>query len=192
MKMGFFKRSKKEIPAELPDLALDKPLIEDISNKNAETFQNQIEFPKSPVQQMPVSQQEVKSIQNAISKQNQEEEKGFFKELASKLTDQTKDIEKIESFYNTKFKQEDIVNQMRSYWEEKEPSMIPNSHSNNLKERIIEKSNALHALEKEWQNMHFALLSKEEQIRADEKELKEIIAEFIEVSKKTGKKGKKR
>ena len=111
--------------------------------------------------------------------------------MISNLMQESKNIEKVESFYNNRFMAGDIVNQMRNYWEEQKPELLLKNVGKDLKEKILSKSNKLHKLEHEWQDIYFALTSKEEEIRGEEKELKEIISEFISVCKKASRKGKK-
>jgi hypothetical protein len=43
---------------------------------------------------------------------------------------------------------------------------------------------ALQGLEKEWQDIYFDLIEKEEEIKDKEKELKKMLKEFIELCKK--------
>src|SRR3989339_754121 len=54
----------------------------------------------------------------------------------------------------------------------------------NFQEKISVKINHLQSLEKEWQNIYFDLIEKEEEIKDEEKELKELLAEFVKICKK--------
>jgi hypothetical protein len=192
--MGLFKRSKKEIPAELPDLALDseeKPFgNEENSNLNNMTKSDfapaNTEFPVQKRQEYTK-----KSASESNSFESDDDDKGFFKDLIKNLIDEQKNVDKMESFYNNKFASDDLVHQMRTYWEEQKPELLLKNVGSDLKAKMNEKTNKLHILEKEWQDIYFALLSKEEEIRTEEKDLKEVIGEYITICKKAlGKKSK--
>ena len=57
---------------------------------------------------------------------------------------------------------------------------------------LLEKTDKLHHLEKDWQEIYLGLIKKEEEIRKEEKELKDSLSEFIGVYKKSLNKDKKR
>ena len=122
-KMGFFKSSKKEIPAELPDLALDEASRKQIQENLGQSteykpFVNQDHKDNVHIQNI-LAIKPKKEIQIIDKESSQDEtEKGFFKDMISNLMQESKNIEKVESFYNNRFMAGDIVNQMRNYWEE--------------------------------------------------------------------------
>lgn len=190
--MGLFSKSKKEIPAELPDLAFDKS---EVTANNNENIPSSIASKSLPLRQgfeFPTQKYSESTKKVTEKQQDDDEDKGFFKDLIKNLIQEQKNVDKMESFYNNKFATEDLVHQMRSYWEDQKPELLLRNVGSDLKEKMSEKTNKLHILEKEWQDVYFALLSKEEEIRNEEKELKEVISEFITVCKKSmGKKPKR-
>lgn len=171
--MKLFNRSKKDIPTELPDLTFDSSLgkTPSISSQDFVNIK----------QQEPLTDEKPQDYST--------EKDGFFKEIMGTLNE-TKNIDKIESFYNNRFMTEDIVQQMRSYWENKKPELIMKNVGSDLKDKISTKTDKLHRLEQDWQDIYFKLTSKEEEIRAEEKELKEAIAEYVTVCKKAYKRKK--
>jgi hypothetical protein len=180
-----FKRSKKEIPDELPDLTLN----DSGEIKESSVVRIQKEFPTKEISKPKIIYDEEKEPE-ILNSDTEQEESGFFKEVMDNLVKDTKNIDKIESFYNNRFMTEDIVSQMRTYWENKKPELLMKSVGKDLKEKIAGKTEKLHKLEHEWQDIYFALLTKEEEIRSEEKELKEDINEFMSVCKKAYKKKK--
>jgi hypothetical protein len=175
--MKLFNRSKKTVPDELPDLALEE-------NNEKIKIIDKYEDKKKPKLIFDESNNEV------LNEQNEQDDSGFFKEVMSSLVKDTKNLDKIESFYNNRFMTEDIVDQMKSYWENKKPELLLKSVGKDLKVKIAEQTEVLHKLEHEWQDIYFALLNKEEQIRDEEKELKQTITEFMDVCKRANKKRK--
>lgn len=182
-----FKRNKKEAPQELPDLTFAE---QDAGSTGITVEKVQRAFPSQPISKPKILYADVKAEESPEDEQIEEGETGFFKEIMGSLVKDTKNIEKIESFYNNRFMTEDIVSQMRNYWENKKPELLMKNVGKNLKDKIAVKTEELHKLEHEWQDIYFALLSKEDQIRSEEKELKEDINEFMTVCKKAYKKKK--
>jgi len=185
--MGLFK--KKKVPEELPDLAIDE-----ISKKNSleegpsEEKQIQEEKTKPDYKPLPrFNSSKENSSDESVSDFSglDEEEKGFFKEIMENITKETEDIDKLDSWYKNKFLPEDIVSQMRQYWEKQSPEIILKSIGKELKDELLEKTGKLHQLEKEWQSIYFDLLAKEDEIRKEEKELKEALSELMNLFKKS-------
>jgi len=136
------------------------------------------------------STSEVKKLPTMPS--SQENEKGYFKELIQSVTEETQNLDKLESWYKSTFLPGDVVFQMREYWEKQQPEILLKNISGDLKNKLLEKTNKLHELEKDWQEIYFQLLSKEDKIRKEEKELKESLSEFMEIVKRSLSRGKKR
>ncbi len=214
--MSFFNiLNKKRVPSELPALSLNDSLPQSqekvVAQPQVPKVQSYPPLPLSP--QVPIVRTPVQAPKNlvAIPLQPQlvttqdthaaayeksraivEEERSFFKDLLKNVTQETKNIEKLEEWYENKFASEDIVHQMKNYWEDQKPQVMINSLGKGLKDRMLQKTEMLHKLEKEWQESYSTLLIKEEEIRAQEKELKEILAEFLTMCKKhMGKESKK-
>jgi hypothetical protein len=112
---------------------------------------------------------------------------GYFSELEDDLNNEITDLNKLEDWYKNKFLPRDIVTDMRKHWEGKNNSSVINILGRNFKDRINEKTARLQVLEKEWQGIYFDLIEKEEEIREQEKELKKMLAEFVELCKRKNK-----
>lgn len=176
--------NKKEVPEELPTLAVDE-----LTQENSKEEKN----PEKKYKHWPsknYSSFDKEKITN--SSRVDEEEIGFFKDILKAVTEDTKDFDKLDSWYKNEFLNKDIVLQMRQYWEKQSPNMILKNMGGDLKNRLLEKTDKLNKLEKEWQEIYFSLLAKEDEIRKEEKELKESLSEVISIFKKSlGKKKKK-
>ncbi len=188
--MGFLFK-KREVPEELPGLAFEE------MNKNSSAV------PVSSLPQLPQLQSntetrykplQTQSLQESMPNGDSflkkrglsgfEDNQGYFKELVKSITEEKQDIGKLDSWYKNKFLPGDVVFQMREYWEKQQPEMLLKNVSGELKNRILEQTNKLHSLEKDWQEIYFSLMAKEEEIRKDEKDLKDSIAEFIGIYKR--------
>ena len=169
--MGFLFK-KKEVPGELPDLA-----FEEISKKLNVSL---------PIENKP---EEKKNDQ--FSKQIFNEEQGYFKNLIKEISQETTDLDKLDSWYKDSFLPSDNVLQMRKYWEKQKPDILSQRFNKDLNNKLLEKTEKLHSLEKEWQKTYFNLLSKEEEIKKEEKELKESLSHFLEFQRQSVKKEKK-
>jgi len=123
--------------------------------------------------------------------QPMEDEESFFSELQEDITKEIGNLNKLETWYNNKFLPRDVVTEMKNYWEKQKGNSIIKILGKNFQERISEKTANLQNLEKEWQNIYFDLIEKEEEIRDQERELKKLLAEFVEVCKRKTKKDDK-
>ena len=111
-------------------------------------------------------------------------EKSFFSDLQENLSSEMNDLDQLENWYTKKFLPRDVVTDMRGYWEKQKTNSIIKVLGKNFQEKISVKVNHLQSLEKEWQNIYFDLIEKEEEIKDEEKELKELLAEFVKICKK--------
>ncbi|MFH1802000.1 MAG: hypothetical protein ABH864_00950 [archaeon] len=175
--MGLFKR--KEVPAELPSLAVDEVKRVDPSPSLVPQPQPQVHIREQPVSYKPLPVAETPKSDNASGTVSGKDESGYFKNLVKSITEETEDLDKLSSWYKNKFMPGDMVFQMREYWQKQQPELMLKNISGELKQKLAGKTEKLHALEKEWQEVYFNLLSKEEEIRKEEKELKDSLAEFI-------------
>lgn len=179
---------RKGVPDELPSLAFDDvnrnlghpPKIHNASNFKSVPKVSQQPTPPSIIS---MGKPAVQVQQNNYS--NSEDEAGYFKELVKSVTTETKDLDKLETWYKNKFLPGDMVFQMREYWQKQQPEILLKNVSGDLKNRLMEKTEHLHGLEKQWQEIYFQLMSKEEEIRKEEKELKGSLSEFIELFRKS-------
>lgn len=169
--MGILKIFKgKDIPQELPDLATEKlKTVDKELKKDKEIISSYLK--------------EEEKKEQKIVKPEIEKEAGFFIDLNNDINKELGDLNKIESWYNNKFLQKDTVSSMKSYWEKQKNISAIGILGKNYKNKITEKTSHLQNLEKEWQAKYFEMIEKEEEIRKEERELKNILAEFVEICK---------
>jgi hypothetical protein len=237
--MGLF--NKKDVPDELPELAIDEVEQKNAGSKKVEVIEQsqqvsqdskpvqvkQINSPQSypqlsdfsngfsPKQIVSPSQQTNNQVQNSSYSQqaNSQEpsrqpfsegldiensakekfsermkrgmdDKGYFQDVINSLTSELDDINKFEDWYKQKFVGNDGVIEMKQYWKKQRPEAILANVKYEVKEKVLEKTNKLSTLEKEWQDIYFSLVSKEEEIRKQESELKTLLSDFVESYKK--------
>ncbi len=183
---------KKEVPEELPDL-----MIDEIGKRQESQIQEKEESDSEEKKFKPLPTKDFSSLvqqpnQPASAEKPQQpsteltdDEKGFFKDLIKNIMNEVENLDKLDSWYRNKFFPEDIVSQMREYWEKQSPEVILKSIGSDIKAKLMEKIDRLHQLEKEWQTIYFNLLAKEEEIRKEERELKESLSEIINLFKKS-------
>ena len=189
--MGFLFK-KKEVPDELPSLAVEgiaqRKGVGSMANGDVSKYNSISERPVEPrfadLDLKDEVQVKIKSLPPI------DDDQGYFKELIKNVIEGTHNFDKLDSWYNNKFLKEDMIFHMREYWEKQQPELLLKNISGELKIKLLEKTNKLHMMEKEWQNIYFNLLSKEEQIRKEEKELKESLSEFMDLIKKSKNRGK--
>lgn len=187
--MGFLFK-KKEVPSELPTLAVDGA-TNSVEKRGFVNEQKkmypplQSSLPQQPVAMQPPEVQSARALQDYQYKQKDQDEQGYFKDLIKSVIEGSDDVNELDSWYKNKFLQEDVVFHMREYWQKQQPQLLLKNVSGELKSRLMDKTDKLHTLEKEWQEVYFNLLAKEEQIRKEEKELKEALSEFMNIVKQT-------
>ncbi len=189
--MGFLFK-KKEVPEELPGLAFEEMnknsgVVSDSHLSQLPQVQNNSETKYKPLPTQNSQDGMLNTRDNSLKKQDFsgfEDNQGYFKELVKSITEK-QDVNKLDSWYKNKFLPGDVVFQMREYWEKQQPEILLKNVSAELKNRILEQTNKLHSLEKDWQEIYFNLMAKEEEIRKDEKDLKDSIAEFIGIYKRS-------
>ncbi|MFH1290167.1 MAG: hypothetical protein ABIH92_02045 [Nanoarchaeota archaeon] len=183
--MGLFK--KKEVPAELPSLAVDVVKKAESSRAQqpqpAPTQQSYKPLPKVSAQ-MQSEQKPDEPVQPQQPQPAPQDEEGYFRNLVKTVTEETDDLDKLSSWYKNKFLPGDMVFQMREYWQKQQPELLLKNISGELKNKLMGKTEKLHSLEKEWQEVYFTLLAKEDEIRKEEKDLKDSLAEFIGLLKR--------
>lgn len=187
--------NKKKIPEELPDLATDE--IEKKIDINLEKDQEEIsnhlieESNSKNKEKKDLGKREViKSVEETLEDESlsrevsEVEQRSFFNDLQKNLDKELGNLDKLESWYDKKFLTQDIVSDMRNYWENQKTNSVLQILGKNFKERINLKTTKLQELEREWQNIYFDLIEKEEEIKDEEKELKKLLAELVEICKK--------
>ncbi|MEM4330600.1 MAG: hypothetical protein QW273_01165 [Candidatus Pacearchaeota archaeon] len=181
--MAIFK-FKKEVPDELPDLAInqlkEELKQEEIKEKKEESIKNK----ESNSLVLNKETSESKKEESNKNNSNENLEKSFFNQLLNDINEEINTFENLEKWYEERFSSQDIVDSMKGFWKNQKSDLVLRSLGQNLKEKIKEKIKRLQALEAEWQNIYFNLIEKEEEMRNEEKELKKIISEFIEIGKK--------
>ncbi len=118
------------------------------------------------------------------------EELGFEFNLKN-VADESRSVERLNAWYENKFLSEDIVTQMKDYWEKQKDSILPKNISDNIRSQLVDSTDKLHSLEKEWQEIYFNLLSKVDEIREEEKNLKQPLGGVLEGYKRFSKHKKK-
>jgi len=209
--MGLLKLfKKKEVPDELPEITTEeieeKPEDEEIikNHLNSKEFE-QIKTAKKEGEKVneieEEKEEEAEEQVNEIEEEEQDNEteikkekikttnppvtkESFFDGLQNNLFKEVNNLNKLEKWYNDKFLPGDVVAEMRGYWENKKTGSIMNILGKNFQEKISGKMAALQGLEKEWQDIYFNLIEKEEEIKDKEKELKKMLKEFIELCKR--------
>ena len=115
---------------------------------------------------------------------SEKSEKSFFNDLQKNIAEEFSDLNKIEDWYKNDFSKKDVLSEMKNYWENQKTVSALNTLGNEFKEKIEEKTKNLKKLEKEWQDIYFKMMDKEEELRDEEAELKELLSQFVEVCKK--------
>jgi len=133
----------------------------------------------------------VSPTESASKKKKLEIEESFFKDLEADINKEMKNLDKLENWHRNKFLPTDVVADMKDYWAGQKQGSFARLIGRNFKERIYERTVRLQQLEKDWQNIYFDLVEKEEDIRNEEKELKKLLSEFVKLAKSKTKKKKK-
>ena len=76
-----------------------------------------------------------------------------------------------------------MTEDMKDYWEKKKVDFKLDVLKQKYKEKIFLKMSKLEELEMEWKKTYFDLISKEDMIKVEEKELKKILKEFSDSCK---------
>jgi hypothetical protein len=216
--MGLFK--KKGVPAELPSLSLGGvspgvstpvsrpiPQSQPVSPTVNPVFQPPVSQPSvsnvqqpaqqaqpvstAPAEQHPIPEAPMPQAKKWSNFLKDDNEPGYFKELVKNITEENGDVGKLEQWYKEKFLPGDMVFHMREYWQKQQPEILLKNISGELKDKLMNKTERLHQLEREWQEVYFHLMTKEDEIRKEEGELKAALSEFVDMHKRTFGDGKK-
>ena len=214
--MSFFNLFKKNAPDELPDLATDEiekksetKKLKENEEQESEELKESKEIIKDYLTQEEKSEKikkvekkleevkegtkkEIEKIKKLLPKNTEHIEESFFNKLQEDINKEATNLNKLERWYNNKFLSQDIVSSMRDYWEKQKVNPFIKVIGRNFKDRVTEKTNKLQQLEKEWQNIYFDLIEKEEEMREQERELKSVLADFVELCKKRTKRKEKK
>lgn len=204
--MGFLKKSNA--PSELPDLAISsldagekrdnvlpsapagEPVVSPVQSSGPESVAPVSNF-AAPVQKVeepvraPVSS-EVKrvDVDEILPKDGKVKQVSFFDEILEDINGEMSDVGKLEDWYQKKFVDEDVVQNMKGYWGGKKADIIIESFGAEYKRQINEKVKVLQELEEDWREIYFRLVKKEEEMKKEERELKETLSEFVDLCKR--------
>jgi hypothetical protein len=183
--MGFLNvLSKRKAPEELPDLVIDE-IKEKLKQNEAAPLQviKKEEEKKIILTEKP---KETKLEVQIPKSENIDREKSFFNKILVDINSEINDLGKLEDWYENRFIQKDIVADMKDYWEDKKQELVIKSIGKSFRDKINEKISHLQELEKNWQDAYMQLIEKEEELKKEEKELKKVISEFMEMCKRRG------
>jgi hypothetical protein len=183
--MGFLNvLSKRKAPEELPDLVIDE-IKEKLKQNEAAPLQviKKEEEKKIILTEKP---KETKLEVQIPKSENIDREKSFFNKILVDINSEINDLGKLEDWYENRFIQKDIVADMKDYWEDKKQELVIKSIGKGFRDKINEKISHLQELEKNWQDAYMQLIEKEEELKKEEKELKKVISEFMEMCKRRG------
>jgi hypothetical protein len=110
--------------------------------------------------------------------------KGFFQDLKSELMSEIKDINLIQKWYDKRFGEKGVVDNMKIYWNKQKEFEDLDSLAEEFKKRISVKVHELQNIERKWQTIYFDLIDKEEKIKFLERDLKKLLNEFVTICKK--------
>jgi len=197
--MGFLK--KNSVPHELPDLALDssnnvnpKPVVETPKEESSIPSVPKTVVEKKPVVETPkhvapspniAKHEEIKKqIDEHLGENDFIKKAGFFDKILEDVNGEIDDLGKLEDWYEKKFLPQNIVSNMRGYWEGNKADILIQSFGAEYKRKINEKIKALQVLEGDWREIYFKLIKKEEEMKNEERELKETLSEFVGLCKR--------
>lgn len=189
---------KKNVPDELPALISDEIEKESLDEINSALKEEKKEEPKNvpeeSLENKAVEKKEMnrnvvnRLIKNVEETPNREmkaipSDKSFFADLQEKIVNDLDDVEALEKWYNGKSSSGDLVTKMKSYWNSQKRVSVLDIMAKNFKEKISVKVSELQKLEKDWQNVYFELVEKEELIKEAEAGLREMVSEFMTICK---------
>ncbi|RMD45314.1 hypothetical protein D6829_02615 [Candidatus Pacearchaeota archaeon] len=186
--MGFLKRVK--VPDELPDLAIeDGSVVPEKPKEESKEHEKKTEEPDK-IRGENYLEVSLKDAEKEALKEIEEIDKeslgkdSFFNKILEDLNTEIEDLGKLEDWYRTRLASKDVVSDMKYYWEENKAGLLIKSFGSEYKKKITEKIEKLQKLEEEWRAIYFRLIRKEEEMKKEEKELKEILSEFVELCKR--------
>lgn len=183
--MGFNFLKKQEVPEELPDIwsAVLEPPLEKQSAQSNSSIVNDANTSPVPLR---VSKENIPEQQTPLEKGApiNSDASGFMNQIKENLSKEKDDLEKLEKWYTKQFSSQDILSNMKTYWENHKEGFIIRAVGENFQEKIESEIANLGNLENEWQKIYFQLIEKESQIKEGEKKLKGFMAEFFGECKK--------
>jgi hypothetical protein len=122
--------------------------------------------------------------ENVLGDGSRFKKESFFDEVLEDINGGIADVGKLEDWYEKKFAGEDVVSNMKEYWEGNKADIIIESFGAEYKREINDKVKVLRELEEDWREIYFRLVKKEEEMKKEERELKETLSEFVNLCKK--------
>ncbi len=168
---------KKKAPEELPDLAVE-------GIKNQITSFNKEKKLASTNEKFNLQKEQINKIEGMLGER---EEKSFFDDLLENVSEELDDLNSLENWYKRNFKPKSIIEDMKEHWQKEKAEIVLSKMGKEFKKEVLGKILKMQQLEKEWQDLYFNLMQKEEHMREHEKELKETLSNFIKLCKKKGK-----
>lgn len=172
-----------EVPTSMVRPEVPKPIIPRQSSiseppKNKVRGEDYLEF-RHP------EEEEIKQKigENLAEGENKYPQKNFFDQVLEDINGEIKDLGKIDDWYNNKFLPQDVVSNMRNYWEGNKADIIIQSFGEEYKRKINEKIRDLQELEGDWREIYFRMIKKEEEMKKEERALKELLSEFVNLCK---------
>lgn len=188
--MNFGKR--KEVPDELPSLISDeieKESLDEINSALKEEKKEEVKQVEKSIEKEPANKNVVNRLIRGVEENPNREmkvissDKSFFADLQKKIVDELDDLDSLEGWYNKRMNSGDLVNKMKSYWNSQKRVSVLDIMAKNFKEKIAGKVSELQKLERDWQNVYFDLVEKEELIKEAEAGLREMVSEFMTICK---------
>jgi hypothetical protein len=174
------------VPASaVPQQQREVPGEDYVEVSHAEAVQNAQNSKPKQAERGPVDTSNIREVLNtALPETHNSSRHGFFDQVLDDINEELKDVGQLQNWYEKKFSQENIVSNMKGYWEGNKADVIIESFGAEYKMQINEKIKALQDLEEDWREIYFRLVKKEEEMKKEERELKEILAEFVNLCKR--------
>ena len=182
---------KEENVSSIPDLPKrEEPIklepekeIEPESTENKNDDEPEDSPLSKPIENSDINLEDIKS-KIAEHQQGSSDTPKFFDKILDDINSGIQDLGKLEDWYKNKFSSQDIVSNMKGYWEGNKADIIIQSFGAGYKKKIGENIKNLQALEEDWRVIYFQLIKKEEEMKAVEQELKSTLAEFVDLCKR--------
>jgi hypothetical protein len=110
--------------------------------------------------------------------------RSYFSHLLKNIEQENGNLTEAEKFFKQGFLSMDMLGEMKNYWESQKSNVLFTTTERGLRQKLLNKIGMLQSLEGEWQETHVHLIDKEEQIRVEEIELKNMLADFRDLCKR--------
>ena len=124
-----------------------------------------------------------KQISEHVDKGDEALRDGFFDKILTDVNEEIEDMDKLGEWYEKKFLRQDVVSNMKGYWEGNKEDILIQSFGTKYKKEINERIKILQKLEGDWRDIYFKLIKKEEEMKKEERELKDTLSEFVGLCK---------